>query len=249
MRRTIHQLLLAFQFLTRIPIWGLPREHQSLARAAKFFPVVGVCIGLVAAAIDRVLANVMKTQALSLVLVIYLVLVTGGLHEDGLADAADGFGGGWTKEKILTIMRDSRIGSFGSIAVTLSLLSRFVLISSTSPARLPEFLIASNVLCRWTALPLGFWLPYARDENQGLGRAVAGRLPLSSLLWGTAFAMLCAAAFLGVGSLVPWLITLLVTGISGFYFKSRIQGVTGDCFGAANQITEIAIYFYGALLR
>jgi adenosylcobinamide-GDP ribazoletransferase len=247
-RKTIQQLLLAFQFLTRIPISGLPREGQSLAHAAKFFPVVGLCIGLIAAAIYHALAKVMQPQALTLVLVIYLVLITGALHDDGLADAADGFGGGWTKEKILTIMRDSRIGSFGAIAVMLSLLSRFVLISSTSPARLPGLLIASNVLCRWTALPLGFCLPYAR-EDQGLGRAVAGHLPLSSLLWGTAFAVLGSAAFLGIGSLIPWLIALLVTGISGFYFKSRIQGVTGDCFGAVNQITEIAIYFYGALLR
>jgi adenosylcobinamide-GDP ribazoletransferase len=247
-RKTIQQLLLAFQFLTRIPISGLDREGQSLARAAKFFPVVGLCIGLIAAAIYRALAKAMQPQVLTLVLVVYLVLITGALHEDGLADAADGFGGGWTKEKILTIMRDSRIGSFGTIAVTLSLLARFILISSTSPARLPGFLIAANVLCRWTALPLGFWLPYAREDH-GLGGAVAGRLPLSSVVWGTAFAVLGTVACLGVGSLIPWLIALLVTGISGSYYKSRIQGVTGDCFGATNQITEIAIYFYGALLR
>jgi len=180
--------------------------------------------------------------------VTYLVLITGALHEDGLADAADGFGGGWTKEKILTIMRDSRIGSFGAIAVTLSLLSRFVLISNTSPARLPGFLVASSVLCRWTSLPLGFYLPYAR-EDKGLGAAVAGQLPFSSLAWGTAFALASVGAALGRAALLAWLITLLVAAVSGLYFRRHIQGVTGDCFGAANQITEVAIYFYGALLR
>ncbi len=248
MRKTVNELLLALQFMTRIPISGLPREPRALARAAKFFPVVGLGIGSIAVAIQRVLAPRVQPQVLTLVLIIYLVLITGALHEDGLADAADGFGGGWTKDKILMIMRDSRIGSFGAVAVTLSLFSRFILISGTSPARLPGFLVASSVLCRWTALPLGFWLPYAR-EDQGLGGAVAGRMPLSSLLWGTAFAVLSVVAALGLGSLFPWLITLLVTAASGLYFKRHIQGVTGDCFGATNQITEIAIYLYGALLR
>ena len=248
MKKTVNELLLAFQFMTRIPISGLPRERHGLARAAKFFPVVGLGVGLIAVAIQRVLAARVQPQVLTLVLIVYLVLITGALHEDGLADAADGFGGGWTKEKILLIMRDSRIGSFGAVAVTLSLLSRFIFISNTSPARLPGFLVASSVLCRWTALPLGFWLPYARDD-QGLGGAVAGRMPLSSLLWGTGFAVLSVAAALGLGSLLPWLIALLITAASGFYFRRHIQGVTGDCFGATNQITEIAIYFYGALPR
>jgi adenosylcobinamide-GDP ribazoletransferase len=234
--------------MTRIPIRGLSLERHALARAAKFFPVVGLAIGLIAVAIQRALAARVQPQVLTLTLVIYLVLITGALHEDGLADAADGFGAGWTKEKILLIMRDSRIGSFGAVAIALSLLSRFILMSSTSPARLPGFLVASNVLCRWTSLPLGFWLPYAR-KDQGLGSAVAGRLPLSSLLWGTGFAALSVAAALGVGCLVPWLITLVVTAASGLYFKHHIQGVTGDCFGATNQIAEVAIYFYGALLR
>jgi adenosylcobinamide-GDP ribazoletransferase len=234
--------------MTRIPVSGLPRERHALARAAKFFPVVGLAIGLLAVAIERALAARLQPQVLALVLVLYLVLITGALHEDGLADAADGFGGGWTKEKILLIMRDSRIGSFGAVAVTFSLLARFILISNTAPARLPGFLVASSVLCRWTALPLGFWLPYAR-EGEGLGGAVAGRMPPSSLLWGTGFSVVSVAAVLGLGSLLPWLITLLITAASGFYFKRHIQGVTGDCFGATNQVTEVAIYFCGALLR
>jgi len=140
--KTLNELLLALQFMTRIPVSGLSREPCALARAAKFFPVVGLGIGLVAVAIQRTLAARVHPQVLTLVLILYLVLITGALHEDGLADAADGFGGGWTKEKILMIMRDSRIGSFGAVAVTLSLLARFILISETSPTRLPGFLVA-----------------------------------------------------------------------------------------------------------
>jgi len=247
-KRTINEILLAFQFMTRIPISGLPREPRALARAAKFFPLVGLVIGLVAAVIDRALAPYLRPQLLALVLITYLVLITGALHEDGLADTADGFGGGWTKEKILTIMRDSRIGSFGAVALILSLLARFILISNTSPSHLPGFLIASSVLCRWTSLPLGFYLPYAR-EDKGLGAAVAGKLPFSSIAWGTVFAFASVAVVLGRIALLPWLITLVVTGTTGLYYKRHIQGVTGDCFGATNQITEVAIYFYGAMLR
>ena len=248
MRKTVNEILLAFQFMTRIPISGLHHEPRSLARAAKFFPVVGLVIGLIAVGIERVLAGRIQPQVLALVLVTYLVIITGALHEDGLADAADGFGGGWTKEKILLIMRDSRVGSFGAVAIALSLLSRFILISSTAPARLPGFLVAASVLCRWTSLPLGFFLPYAREE-EGVGGAIAGRMPLSSMLWGTGFAVLSVAGALGLRSLWSWLITLAVTTASGLYFKRHIRGVTGDCFGATNQITEVAVYFYGALLR
>lgn len=246
MRKTVNELLLAFQFMTRIPISGLPHEPRALARAAKFFPVVGLVVGLIAVAIEHLLVAHVQRQVLALVLVCYFVVITGALHEDGLADAADGFGGGWTKEKILTIMRDSRIGSFGAVAVVLSLLARFVLISNTSPARLPALMVASSVLCRWTALPLSFWLPYAR-QDRGLGGTVAGQLPLSSLLWGTGFAVVSVVGALGYGSVWPWLITLVVTAGSGLYFQRHIQGVTGDCLGATNQIAEIAIYFYGTL--
>jgi adenosylcobinamide-GDP ribazoletransferase len=244
----IRELLLAFQFMTRIPISGLPRVPGALAGAAKFFPVVGLFLGLVAAGLDRLLAPYLRPQVLALVLITYMVLITGALHEDGLADAADGFGGAWSKEKILMIMRDSRIGTFGAVAVTLSLLSRVVLISNTSQARLPGFLVAACVLCRWTSLPLGFYLPYAREEK-GLGASVAGKLPFSSMGWGTVFAVGSVAVALRRPALVAWLITLVITAASGLYFKRQIQGLTGDCFGATNQLTEVAIYFYAAVLR
>ena len=171
MRKTVNELLLAFQFMTRIPISGLPRERHALARAAKFFPVVGLGIGLIAVAIQRALAARVHPQVLTLVLVIYLVLITGALHEDGLADAADGFGGGWTKEKILLIMRDSRIGSFGAVAVTLSMLSRFILISNTSPARLSGFLVACSVGGRPCPSVSGCLMPVKTRDWEGRSQA------------------------------------------------------------------------------
>jgi len=246
MRKTFQEFLVACTFMTRIPIPAVPYKPGVLGCAAKFFPLVGLAIGLVAAAIHRLLSSHLQPQVLAVVLLTYLVLITGALHEDGLADAADAFGAGWSKTQILSIMRDSRIGSYGAVAVTLSLLARFALISNIASARLPEILIAASVLCRWTSLPLGFLLPYAR-KGEGLGDEVAGHLELSTVAWATLFAAISVGAVLGRGSLSLWLITISLTAISGLYFKHRIGGVTGDCFGAANQITEVAIYFYEVL--
>lgn len=246
MIRILHELLLALQFMTRIPIRRLPHRPGALARAAKFFPIVGLVIGLIAGGIHYFLMPYVSRPILAMVVLSYLVVITGALHEDGLADSADGFVGGWSKERVLEIMHDSRVGTYGAIAVALSLLWRFVLITTVAPARLPATLIAANVLCRWTSLPLGFFLPYARTED-GLGGYIAGRLPVSSFLWGTFFALLSVTAVLRRRSLWPWLITIAITVTSAFYFRRRIQGVTGDCFGAVNQVAEIAIYAFGAL--
>lgn len=247
MRTTWSELLLAFHFLTRLPVRVRRSQPEVLARAARFFPVVGLVIGIGAAGLYRLLGNHLSSQPLAAALLTYLVLITGGLHEDGLADTADGFGGGWSKEQILSIMHDSRIGSFGAVALTSSLLLRFVLLSAIPASRLPGTVIAASVLARWTSLPLGAFLPYADEEHAGLGALVAGRLPTSSLVWGTTFACVSLAVILHWAAAAPIAIAIVISALSGLYFKSQIQGVTGDCFGAANQVTEIAIYFAGAL--
>jgi adenosylcobinamide-GDP ribazoletransferase len=247
MRKTWSELLLAFHFLTRLPVNVSRSRPGTLACAARFFPLVGLVIGVGAMELHRLLASHLSSQALAAVLLMYLVLITGGLHEDGLADATDGFGGGWSKVQILSIMHDSRIGSFGAIALTSSLLMRFALLSAVPENRLPGTVIAACVLARWTALPLGAFLPYADEKHAGLGAHVAGKVPFSALIWGTTFAVVSLVAILHGAAAAPIAIAVALVALSGLYFKSQIQGVTGDCFGAANQLTEIAIYFAGAL--
>src|SRR5205807_10323731 len=131
--RVLRDLLFAFQFLTRIPFPGNTHTQNSLAQATKFFPLVGLVIALGAAGLHRVFSGHLAPAIVAVLVLAYLVLITGGFHEDGLADAADGFGGGWKKEQILEIMRDSRIGSFGALAITLSLLARYSLLSTLRP--------------------------------------------------------------------------------------------------------------------
>jgi adenosylcobinamide-GDP ribazoletransferase len=179
-----------------------------------------------------------------LVVLTYLVLITGFLHEDGLADTADGFGGGWTKDRILAILRDSRIGSFGATALVLSLLARYLLLSSIPVERFASYVISAHVLCRWSSLPLSYFLPPARKQ-EGQGARIARLTSLPSLLFGSIFAVTVVVFALRGASAEPILAALLVVVLSGWFYYRKIDGVTGDCFGATNQLTEIAVYFCG----
>jgi adenosylcobinamide-GDP ribazoletransferase len=173
----------------------------------------------------------------------YLVIITGGFHEDGLADTADALGGGWTRERMLEIMHDSRIGSFGTLAICLSLLARWSLLAAMPIARLPWYLLAAHVLCRWTTLPLGAFMDSARKD--GLGAKFAHKIPMTSALIGTLLAFLIAGWALRMQVIVPILAVSLITLLSGLYYRSQIGGVTGDCFGTTNQLAEIAVYMCG----
>ena len=245
MIKGLRDLLSAFQFLTRLPLPSVLAEPDTLSRAAKFFPLVGLVIGVGAAALHRILSAHASGAVISITVLSYLVLITGGFHEDGLADAADGFGGGWTRDKILLIMHDSRIGAFGVIALTLSLLARYVLLSEMPFARFSPYVIVAHVLCRWTTLPLGFFLRPARQEGQGA--QLAQRTSVISLLFATLVVIAICYLMLRNQMWLPIAIAVSLTFVTALYYRSQIGGVTGDCFGATNQLTEIAIYFCGVL--
>jgi adenosylcobinamide-GDP ribazoletransferase len=241
--------LSAVQFLTRIRVPAQPHEAFTLSRSVKFFPAVGLLIGLSGALLHFLLTPHLPALIVALAIVIYFILITGCLHEDGLADAFDGFGGGWDREKVLAIMRDSRIGTYGAVALTLSLLARVLLVASLPATRAGTYLIAAHVLCRWTTLPLSFYLFPARDRNgdkiDGQGARIAHLTTRASLISGTLFTFVVVFAVLRIRGLIPVLAAASTTLFSGLYYRRRIGGVTGDCFGATNQLTEIAVYLCG----
>jgi adenosylcobinamide-GDP ribazoletransferase len=242
--------LAAVQFLTRVPVPSPSYTPDSLARSVKFFPLVGLLVGASAALVHLLLAPHMPRAVTALLVLTYLLLLTGCIHEDGLADAADGFGGGWSRDKILSIMRDSRIGSYGSTALTLSLLGRVLLISSLPLVLIPQYLIASHVLCQWTTLPLSFYLSSARAQSEesadGQGARIARLTSASSLIAGTLFSFAVVIALLRVHAVFAIGAAITITLLTGLYYQKRIGGVTGDCFGATNQVAEIAVYLCGA---
>ena len=249
LRRVWTDFLCAIQFLTRVPVPSQTYETDALSRAVKFFPLVGLLVGVSGALLHFLLAPHLPSLIVAVLILIYFVCITGCLHEDGLADAADGFGGGWSREQILIIMHDSRIGSYGAAALTLSLGARLLLISALPLPHVAQYLVAAHVLCRWTTLPLSYYLPPARaqreDRIDGQGARVAQLTSRGTLIMGTLFSFAIVVALLRMHAVTPILISIAFTLVSGAYFKRRIGGVTGDCFGAANQITEIAVYLSG----
>jgi adenosylcobinamide-GDP ribazoletransferase len=249
--------LVAVQFLTRIPVpaqaYAQWNAGDALAGAAGYFPVVGLLIGGAAAGLNRLLLPHLPRTVAAIAVVGFLVGVTGCLHEDGLADAADGFGGGRSREQTLAIMRDSRIGSYGATALILSLSARWLLIASLPSAYAAQYLVAAHVLCRWTALPLGRWLDPARsgrgdhpgEKGAGQGARLARLTGFGALLGGSLAAIGIVAAVLRRRCAAPALSAVGVTLLTGMYYRRRIGGITGDCFGATSQIAEIAVYLCG----
>jgi adenosylcobinamide-GDP ribazoletransferase len=243
-RRLGVEIVIAFQFSTRIPMPSTAFEADSLSRAVKFFPLVGLVVGSGAVLLQRLLISHFGRPLVALIVLVYLLLITGGLHEDGLADVADGFGGGWTKEQVLVILKDSRIGSYGAIALTLSLLARYLLLASLPLEHFASYVISAHVLCRWSSLPLSFFLSPARVQ-EGQGARIAKLTSLASLVFGSVFSFAVVAFALRSSAIAPILVTILAVALSAWLYVRKIGGVTGDCFGATNQLAEIAVYFCG----
>jgi adenosylcobinamide-GDP ribazoletransferase len=248
MKSWFREPIVALQFMTRLPMPSIGFDPDGLSHAAKYLPLVGLVIGLAASLLSHLLTPHLSRAPAALLVLTFLVMVTGALHEDGLADSADGFGGGWERGQVLAIMRDSRIGSYGAIAIVLSLLARFLLLSTLSPDRFTAVVVSAQVLCRWTTLPLGRWMRPAREDD-GQGVRIAQRVPPGSLFIGTVFTAAAVVWAFRTEAWVPAIVSIGVTLVSGLYFQHRIGGVTGDCFGATNQLTEIAVYFCGVWHR
>jgi adenosylcobinamide-GDP ribazoletransferase len=241
--KPLRQFAAAVQFMTRIPMPAYDYQPELVLGGAKFYPLVGAVVALGGIAVEFLLRPHLPTALTALAVVIYLIAITGGFHEDGLADAVDAFGGGWTRERMLEIMHDSRIGSFGTLAIVLSLGARWGLLAAMPVARFPWYLLAAHVLCRWTTLPLGTFMNSARSD--GLGARMAHKIPMSSALIGTALAFGIAGWALRLQAVAPVVAVSLITLLTGLYYRSRIGGITGDCFGATNQLAEIAVYVCG----
>lgn len=249
-RKIVSEFLAAAQFLTRLPIPAHPYEADLLARSVKFFPVIGLIVGAGGALLHHLVAPHLPRMVATLITVVFLVCITGGLHEDGFADVADAFGGGTNREKILAILRDSRIGSYGGIALIVSLVGRLLLIATLQVQDVAYYLIAASVLGRWTVLPLSYFLPAARNEEptsiDGQGARIARLTTVGSLIAGTLVSAAVTVLLLRRRAIAPLLTSIAISSLTAMYYKRRIGGVTGDCFGATIQITEIGVYLCGA---
>lgn len=245
--RALRSLVYAVQFLTCIPV--SLREAPSAADlrwAAAYYSVVGLLIGLGAVAVYKGAAALLPASVVIVLVLLFFVVVTGALHDDGLADWADGFIGARERDRVLEIMRDSRIGTFGTLAVIFALLLKYTLLTSLGERALVGALIMVPGLSRWLVLPLAIAAGPARPD--GLGSVFAAQL-------GAAQVLLAAIPVLLVGA---WLFEVSFVALAagaagavalfGWYCRSRIGGVTGDCLGAAIQIAELTTYLLVSVL-
>jgi adenosylcobinamide-GDP ribazoletransferase len=232
--------LIAIRTLTRIPT-PEPRRRMDaplLAWSAALYPLVGALLGLAAWGLDAALRAVLPPAILVLLILALWVVVTGGLHEDGLADAADAFGSQTTREGIHRVLKDSHIGAYGVLALILSMALRWQALAHMPPAALPAALLASQVLPRAGIVTLAY---VAGPATAGSGGALAKSLRAAQVVTAWVLALLAVLPFGWKIALLAGAIALLVAALCQAYFHRKIGGVTGDCLGAANQLQEIAV--------
>ena len=231
--------LTAVMFFTRVPIKLNGFEEAHLNKSTRYFTLVGILVGMVGAATFWLSDILLPQEIAILVSMAATVLFTGAFHEDGLADAIDGLGGGWTREQVLTIMVDSRIGSYGAIGLVLVLLTKYQSLSYQSSAFIPASIIAAHALSRLCAVLVMFTQGYVKAE--GKAKPLATQLSIPELMLATFFGLL-PMMFLEMKFLVALLPVIIVWGWFSLKIKSRIGGYTGDCLGAMQQLTEMTFY-------
>lgn len=257
--------LLAVQFFTRIPVTGALADWVGFSPAmlrasAAHFPGVGWLVGGLTAAVFGALMALLPAQAATpwvaaALSTVCSVLLTGAFHEDGLADLADGLGGSLDRERALDIMKDSRIGSFGALALVLALLSKIALLAliaqSAGPWTAMAALFAAHVTSRFLPLIVIRTLPHVGDtpasKSKPLAEAIGTAGLLVALLW---WALALAGVVWAVPTAPLWPAVLsALLGLGGMWrlLHRRLQGFTGDGLGATQQVGEVMFYLGFAL--
>lgn len=243
LRRELALFFSALGFFTRLPVpaW-VGYDAARLTQVARYFPAVGLLIGGIGAAVFWLASWLWPQPIVVLLAMAATILATGAFHEDGLADAADGLGGGWDKQRILEIMKDSRVGSYGVIAITLALLGKFVLLANLPAGLVPPALIAGHAFSRLCATAVMGVLDYARDDASSKARPMASRLGVGALTVAALFG--CAPL-----AVLPWpqaAAGVLLAAVATLWLAAKCRrwlgGYTGDCLGAVQQLAELAFY-------
>ena len=246
----IHQVRLVFialQFVTRVPIpaW-VGFDAAWLQHASRYFPLVGLLVGAAGAAFYWAASLLWPASVAAILSCAATIYLTGAFHEDGLADMCDGFGGGMTRQRVMDIMKDSRIGTYGAVALVLSVGLKCALLAAMDLRTALAALLLAHPMSRLAAVSLIRYMEYARDEGKAKPLAQhmsAGEFAIAAAcaaLPALAAALSGALAWAGIGAAVAS--SALVALWLGRVCQRRIGGFTGDCLGAVQQVSEIAIY-------
>lgn len=242
----------ALMFYTRLPVpKGIDHSEDVLNRATMLLPLIGWLVGGIGVGTYWVGSILFPPELAVLLSMIATVWVTGAFHEDGFADVCDGFGGGWSKAQILTIMKDSRLGTYGAVGLGLLLAVKFFALMKLLPGepfglKVVLKYISAHGLSRWLAITVIAALPYAREDEQTKAKPVAKGMTGSALTVSTLFglaptAVLCWLSGLWIYALFLLPLWLVRWRLMGF-FRKWLGGYTGDCLGATQQLTEVVTY-------
>ena len=241
------RFLVALRFLTIIPM-PLRREvsAEEIGRSIGYFPVVGVVIGLILAAINWLLGLLLPPAVVNVLLIVSLIVLTGALHLDGVADTCDGIGGHKSAEARWQAMQDSRAGGFGIVGVSGLLLVKYVSLNSVPETLVMATLLLMPVLSRWTMVFALFSYPYAKPS--GLGKAFKQEANWQKLLPATVVALAVATILFRLAGLAIMAGVWVIVAALAAYLKRRFSGLTGDTYGAINEVAEVGVLILVGLL-
>ena len=254
LRNAWRSFLLALGFFTRIPVPSyVGFKEADLNRSVKYFPLVGWIVGLIGVAAFYLAMQVFTHAIAVLISMAATIFATGGFHEDGLADSADGLGGGWGREQVLTIMQDSRLGTYGVIALFMALMAKYQLLVAMHADTIVVVLVCAHALSRLSAVWLMAALPYTKSN--GKAKPLATEVSRVDLWVANLFGLLPVLVLLIIiqDALGNWRATLsfvlLLVGAMGAVWwwwrsllKRKLGGYTGDTLGAIQQLSEIMFY-------
>lgn len=231
----------AVSFLTRIPAHDASRPFDAagMTRAAAWFPAVGLLVGAVMGVVHALAGLALDPGPATVLALLAAVGITGGLHEDGLADVSDGMGARVDAQRRLEIFKDSRVGTYGALAVVFMVLFAYTVLVGLDDTDFLRAALVGHVLGRWSTLPQSWLIGPATPLGSGtLVRVGAGTVAVTTLF--------AAAVAIGVGGPAAGGAALatavLLTALGGAYFRRGVGGVSGDTFGAVNKVVELGAY-------
>lgn len=255
MKKEVDIFFTALMFYTRIPCpENINHDPEYLNKASRYFPLIGWIVGIISFAVFYGATFVFSIEVAVLLAIIAGILVTGAFHEDGFADVCDGFGGGWTKEKILIIMKDSAIGAYGAIGlIVLFLLKFYVFFQVLTLSAIPNLhscvfhlilFVSGHALSRLAAISIVFTHEYSRDDATSKSKPIARQFSWREVVGSFFFGLLplVVLAFFQWELLFALFPVFLMRYYLARYFQKWIDGYTGDCLGATQQVCEVVFY-------
>ena len=239
--------LSALRFLTTIPLpWRREASQEELGGSIAYFPVVGIIIGLILAGLNWILGLFLPPSVVNALLIVSLVIISGALHLDGLVDTCDGIAGHKSVEERWQVMHDSRAGGFGVVGVCCLLLVKYISLNSVPESLMMVTLVLMPVVSRWAMVYAIFAYPYARPSGLGIAFKQAAtwqRLAIATLIALMVAGFLTRLAGLAIMGGV-WVIVIAMAT----YFKHKFSGLTGDTYGAINEVAEVGVLIFVSLL-